>query len=211
MHQPQPVALRDAPGEYRKLVTALAARAARIGSKDAEGAAQEALTRSLAVPASRAAILYYFRDRPPTELDPPDWPLEQLFAWLYGVLRFVVREESGRVSSRREVLAIDERALDVRDPSPDQLDLLVDDELQTIVRDCLAELSDEYRRVLLLRASGLKYTEIAARLSVSENTVATWVRRGTKAVAQLVRERMDEQTGYHDRLRPSGMTKVPHA
>ena len=211
MQQPQPVALRDASGEYRKLVTALAARAARIGSRDAEGAAQEALTRSLAVPASRAAILYYFRDRAPTGLDPPDWPLEQLFAWLYGVLRFVVREESARVSSRREVLAIDERALDVRDPSPDQLDLLVDDELQTIVRDCLAGLNDEYRGVLLLRANGLKYTEIATRLGVNENTVATWVRRGTRAVAQRVRERMDDQAAHGDRSEPSGMTKVPHA
>jgi len=164
-----------------------------MGSRDAESAAQEALKRSLAAPVSRAAIEYYFREHPPVGLGPPDWPLEQLFGWLHGVLRFVVREESARVSHRREVLAIDADTLDVRDPSPDQLDLLIDDERQTIVRECLSTLGAEYRRVLTLRAKGLKYAEIASSLGVSENTVATWVRRGTIAVARQVRERMDRR------------------
>jgi RNA polymerase sigma factor (sigma-70 family) len=193
VHIPQPVAVRGASSDYLKLVATLASRAVRMGSRDAEGAAQEALKRSLALPASRAAIEYYVHEHPPTGLGIPDWPLEQLFAWLHGVLRFVVREESARVSYRREVLAIDADALDVRDPSPDQLDLLIDDERQTIVRECLSTLGDEYRRVLTLRAQGLKYTEIASRLGVNENTVATWVRRGTRAVAEQVRERMDHQ------------------
>jgi RNA polymerase sigma factor (sigma-70 family) len=190
---PQPVAVRDASGEYRKLVGALVSRAARMGSRDAEGAAQEALKRSLAVPAPRAAIVYYFHDHPPTGLGPPDWPLEQLFAWLHGVLRYVVREESARVSSRREVLALDERAMEVRDPAPDQLDLIIDDEAQRMVRDCLSTLDEDYRRVLLLRASGVKYSEIATRMRVNENTVATWVRRATRAVTEQVRERMDQR------------------
>jgi DNA-directed RNA polymerase specialized sigma24 family protein len=41
-----------------------------------------------------------------------------------------------------------------------------------------------------MRAEGLKYEQIATRLGVSGNTVATWVRRGTQAVARLVEERM---------------------
>jgi RNA polymerase sigma factor (sigma-70 family) len=181
------VAVRDATNEYRKLVTALASRA---------------LKRSLANPASRAAIDYYFHDHPPAGLGAPDWPLGQLFAWLHGVLRFVVREESGRVSSRREVLPLDAHALDVRDPSPDQLDLLIDDEQRMIVRECLSTLGEDYRRVLTMRAEGVKYTEIALRLGVSENTVATWVRRGMSTVAQQVRERMD--------LRPRAGTIAEH-
>lgn len=194
MRVSQPVvAVRDASSEYRKLVSALASRATRMGSRDAEAASQEALRRSLANPASRAAIDYYFQEHPPAGPGAPDWPLEQLFAWLHGVLRFVVREESARMSSRREVLVLDADALDVRDPSPDQLDLLIDDEQQTIVRECLSSLGEDYRRVLTLRAKGVKYTEIASRLGVSENTVATWVRRGTSAVAQHVRERMDQR------------------
>ena len=125
------------------------------------------------------------------------------------MLRFVVREESARVSSRREVLALDADALEVRDPSPDQLDLLIDDEQQTIVRECLSALGEDYRRVLTLRAKGLKYTEIASRLGVSENTVATWVRRGTSVVARQVRERMDHRPRARNGPRASEMTKVP--
>jgi RNA polymerase sigma factor (sigma-70 family) len=197
VHSLQPVAVRDVTSEYRKLVTALASRGARMGSRDAEGAAQEALKRSLANPASRAAVEYYFHEHSPAGLQPPGWPLEQLLAWLHGVLRFVVREESARMSSRREVMAIDDDALDVCDPSPDQLDLLIDSQLQTIVRECLSALGEDYRRVLTLRATGLKYAEIAARLGVSENTVATWVRRATRAVARQVRARMDHVPCAH--------------
>ena len=177
-----------------------------MGSRDAEGAAQEALKRSLANPVSRAAVEYYFHERPPAGFAAPDWPLEQLFAWLYGVLRFVVREESVRMSSRRELPAIDGDAPDVRDPSPDPLALLIDDELQTIVRECLSALGEDYRTVLTLRAEGLKYSEIAARLGVSENTVATWVRRGTRAVAQHVRERLHDCATADD-PRASGLNR----
>src|SRR5258707_10771045 len=70
------VAVRDASNEYRKLVAALASRAIRMGSRDAEGAAQEALKRSLANPISRAAVDYYFQEHSPAGLGAPDWPLE---------------------------------------------------------------------------------------------------------------------------------------
>jgi DNA-directed RNA polymerase specialized sigma24 family protein len=200
VRHPQPVARRDATTDYRKLIAALAARAARMGSRDAEGAAQEALKRSLANSTSRAAIDYYFQERPPAGLDAPAWPLEQLFAWLHGVLRFVVQEERARVGYHREMPVIGADAIDVRDPSPDQLEVLIDDQLQTIVRESLSSLSEEYRTVLTLRMRGLKYADIAARLGVNENTVATWVRRGTQAAVQQVRDRMD----YRPRLAAVG-------
>src|SRR5689334_1381276 len=98
---PQSVAVRDATSEYHKLVAGLAARAARLGSRDAEGAAQEALKRSLANAVSRTAVEYYFHERPPAPVGVPAWPLEQLLAWLHGVLRFVVSEERARVSYSR--------------------------------------------------------------------------------------------------------------
>jgi RNA polymerase sigma factor (sigma-70 family) len=187
------VVVRDATGKYRKLMAILASRAVRMGSRDAEGAAQEALKRSFENPLSREALEYYLHENPPDDdADPPVWPFAQLLAWLHGVLRRVVLEEHARASYRREVLAIDVDARDVRDPSPDQLEALIDEQLQTIVRECLSTLSDDYRRVLTLRAEGLKYSEIAVRLGVNENTVATWVSRGTKAVAHQVRERMHD-------------------
>jgi RNA polymerase sigma factor (sigma-70 family) len=187
---PLHVGERDASSVYRKLVRALAAQAKRMGSRDAEGAAHEALKRSLSTPGARAAIDYYFHEHPAADLSAPEWSLEQLFAWLYGVLRFVVREESARVSARREILTDDATAMKFADSSADQLQCLLDAEMKTIVRQCLGTLDDNYRDVLVLRARGLKYTEIATRLGVNENTVATWVRRATTAVAQLVRARM---------------------
>jgi RNA polymerase sigma factor (sigma-70 family) len=194
VHTVQPVvAVRDAPSEYRKLVAVLVSRAWRLGSRDAEAAAQESLRRSLAHPLSRAAVEYYFRERPPAGVDAPEWSLEQLLAWLHGVLRFVVREESGRVSHRREIQAADGETPDVRDPSPDILDQLIEEEQRTLVRECVSTLASDYRRVLTMRAHGLKYSEIAVRLGVNENTVATWVRRATRTVAEQVRDRMRRQ------------------
>jgi RNA polymerase sigma factor (sigma-70 family) len=188
---PLHVAERDASSVYHKLVTALAAQARRMGSKDAEGAAHEALKRSLATPAPRAAIDYYFDEHPASNLSDPEWSLERLFAWLYGVLRFVVREEYARVSARREIPGKSATAMNAADSSADQLHRLLDDEMKTIVRECLGTLDHNYRDVLVLRAKGLKYVEIATRLGVNENTVATWVRRATRTMAQLMRRRMN--------------------
>ena len=50
-------------------------------------------------------------------------------------------------------------------------------------------LDREYRTVLRMRVGGMKYNEIAMRLGVNENTVATWISRGVKDLAQFVRKR----------------------
>jgi RNA polymerase sigma factor (sigma-70 family) len=84
--------------------------------------------------------------------------------------------------------------LDPPDPAPDQLDALIQRELQQIVIDCLPALDADYRRVLKMRASGLKYGDIAERLGVSENTVATWVSRGIRTLGQCVRRRMQPRS-----------------
>ena len=196
--QPPTSADRSCATEYRRLVAALASKAARLGSADPESAAQEALRRSLAHPVSRTAIDYYFHDDPALRHAPPAWQLQQLLAWLYGVLRFVVREERSRASARRELYS-DIANTDYPDPTPDQLDVLIDHELRDIVRECLTSLKADQRRVLLLRAQGLKYEQIAVRLGVSGNTVATWVRRGTRAVTRLVDERMRTGRPLYDR------------
>jgi RNA polymerase sigma factor (sigma-70 family) len=191
VHPLQSVATHDTTRAYRKLVGILAARAARMGSSDAEAAAQEALKRSLANAKSREAIDYFFRSDPPAGTPAPAWALDQLLAWLHGVLRFVVREERARMRFRRETSAgVIDPSL-ARDESPDPLTQLIDRQEHAIVRECLAELGEDYRTVLMLRISGLKYTDIASRLGVSENTVATWVRRGILAATQRIRARID--------------------
>jgi RNA polymerase sigma factor (sigma-70 family) len=188
---------RDASSDYRRLSAALASRARWLGSRDPESAAQETLTRSLGYPGSQAAIEYYFAEQLAPGVAEPAWPLDQLLAWLHGVLNFVVREEHNRASSRREILLSGSEAarpewsapLDPADPAPDQLHALIQKEMQQIVLECLPALDPDYRAVLKMRAEGLKYEEIATRLGTNENTVATWVSRGIKSLGQCVRRR----------------------
>jgi RNA polymerase sigma factor (sigma-70 family) len=178
--------------DYRRLTSALTSRAARLGSRDPESAAQEALRRSLENRKSQPAVAYYFSDESP-EGPAPEWPLDQLLAWLHGVLKYVVREEQSRVGFRREVAAhsISEPA----DASSDTLDEMIQRETRAIVDDCFATLDRDYREVLTLRMDGLKYSDIARRMGVNENTVATWVSRGIRELGRRIRQRMD---GRHE-------------
>ena len=196
--EPSPVSPRtDATRDYGRLLAALASRARRLGSRDPESAAQEALKRSFENAASQPAVAYYFGQDLPAGATPPEWPLDQLFAWLHGALRYVVLEEHHRASSWREVPAgwsgsetsgkTDHR--DPADPAPGQIDVLIQKEIEEIVADCLPMLDSEYRTVLRMRAEGLKYGEIARRLGTNENTVATWVSRATRELARRVRMR----------------------
>jgi RNA polymerase sigma factor (sigma-70 family) len=178
---------RDVFFDYRRLLNTLGSRARRMGSRDPESAAQETLKRSFENSFSQAAIEYYFGDELPFDTSPPEWPLERLMAWLHGVLHYVVLEEHNRASSRHESAGGAE--YDLRDPAPDQLDALIRKELQQIVVECMPALDADYQRVLKMRANGLKYGDIATRLGVSENTVATWVSRGIRTLAQCVRRR----------------------
>jgi len=168
---------------------ALAARAARIGAHDPESAAQEAIKRSLLNPLSRPAVEYYFRDQSSAGEQPaPEWSLLQLLGWLHGVLRFVVLEERAR--SRREILTGEDEMPDVVDPADDPLQRAIDAELREIVDEALSTLSVDVRAAVRLRLDGTKYGEIARRLGVNENTVATWLRRGSLELVERTKRRM---------------------
>lgn len=172
-------------------MSALASRAMRLGSRDPESAAQEAVQRSLANVGARPALEYYFHEGPPADRAVPAWTLLQLLGWLHGVLRFVVWEERARASAHREVPALAEELLEMADPAANQLDQVITTQLRALVQSCLSTLGDDYRATLLLRLNGATYAEIAARLGTNEKTVATWVRRGTLELVRLVRRRMD--------------------
>jgi RNA polymerase sigma factor (sigma-70 family) len=178
---------RDPASEYRRFASALASRATRLGSRDPESAAQEALRRSLENPKSQSAVAYYFGEESPAG-PAPEWPLDQLLAWLHGVLQHVVREEQSRAGFLREVSVIS--LADAADASPHTVDGMIQRETRAIVADCFATLDRDHREVLEMRMDGLKYGEIARRLGVNENTVATWVSRGTRELGRRIRKRM---------------------
>jgi RNA polymerase sigma factor (sigma-70 family) len=179
---------RDPVSDYRRLASALASRATRLGSRDPESAAQEALRRSLENQKSQPAVAYYFGEEPPV-CATPEWPLDQLLAWLHGVLQYVVREEQSRAGFRREVSAIS--ISEPPDSSADALEGMIQRETRAMVADCFATLDRDYRSVLTLRMDGLKYGEIARQMGVNENTVATWMSRGIGELGRRIRKRMD--------------------
>ena len=168
----------------------LAARALRLGPRDPESAAQEAVQRSLAHVAARPALVCFNEG---LSLDPviPAWNLLQLLGWLHGVLRFVVWEEHARASTRREYPGSRRDVFDLADPAPSQLDEAIATQLSDMVQSCLSTLDEDYRATLRLRLNGASYAEIAARLGVNEKTVATSIRRGTLELVRQVRRRMD--------------------
>jgi RNA polymerase sigma factor (sigma-70 family) len=172
----------------RRLLAVLAARARNLGSRDAESAVQETLKRSLQNPAARAAIDFYFGEDHADDAVAPEWPLDQLFAWLHGVLKYVVLDESSRASRWREIPMPDGgRPIEPVDPAPDPLAQLMDREIRGIVAEAIPKLGRDYRTVLKMRANGMKYSDISDRLGVSENTVATWVSRGIRELGQQIR------------------------
>ena len=131
----------DAFGEYRRLVSVLASRAARLGSRDPEAAAQETLRRSLENPKSTEAVAYYLGENL-QQAPAPEWPLDQLLAWLHGVLLYVVREEQARLGFRREAAGI--ARSEPADSSPGVLEAMVEKETRTVVSDCFAALEPNY-------------------------------------------------------------------
>jgi len=185
--QAEPPIERDPVSDYRRLACALATRAARLGSRDPEAASQEALRRALENPKSRPAVEYYLGEELAAEAA-PEWPLQQLLAWLHGVLLNVVREEQARAGFRREVASTP--SSEPADAAPNMLEELVARETRAIVSDCFAKMDGDYRKVLELRMDGLKYGEIAQRLGVNENTVATRVSRGVRELGRRIRARI---------------------
>lgn len=182
---------RETVPDYGRLLATLTSRSRRLGSPDPESAAQETLKRSLENASSQPAVEYYFSQDPPARLPAPHWTLNQLLAWLHAVLQNVVREEHSRAGYRREVPMSENGVAQFADPAPQPIESLIQAELDQIVRECFPRLDGEYRRVLKMRVDGLKYAEIAGRLGVSENTVATWVSRGIRDLARCVRKRAE--------------------
>jgi len=183
-------------GDYRRLLAVLASRAHRLGSRDPEAAAQEALTRSWENSKSQAALEFYFREDVAADVFPPPWNLDQLLAWLHTVLRYVVSEERSRVAYRTEVSldggsdAWDRRSIpEPWDTGADQLHQLLQRELESILGECFPKLDSEYQAVLRLRGAGMKYDEIASRLGQRENTIATWLSRAVRELAGCVKRR----------------------
>jgi RNA polymerase sigma-70 factor (ECF subfamily) len=76
------------------------------------------------------------------------------------------------------------------DSKPSPFERVAEAESATAVRSALARLPDGARRTLeLFHLEGKTYPEIATILDVPLGTVATWISRGRKAIAETLVQR----------------------
>jgi RNA polymerase sigma factor (sigma-70 family) len=159
----------------------LAVKAQHLGSPDCESAAQEAVLRALENPLAERAFRFYYAASGTALQLMPEWSVGRLEAWLFVTVRFVVSEQ------RRKMAAPGNGALDPAAPGPDALDSLLASERKDKFNRCLACLKPNERRALLLYHDGRKYSDIAREMGTSENSVASWIKRGRERLLQCVR------------------------
>ena len=170
-------------GPLRPLVRAVVAAVLRepLSHPDVEDATQETLRRAVE---SRSG---------------PTGPKGPVRPWLLGIARHVAldalrarrrdrarRDDGGDAAPESATGALIER---LADPGVAADDALAAAQREAQVARALGRLPEGPRRALeLFHAEGLGYAVIAARLGVPLGTVATWVTRGRRAVAELVAE-----------------------
>jgi RNA polymerase sigma-70 factor (ECF subfamily) len=120
--------------------------------------------------------------------------------WLLGIARHVAldtirgrRRDRGRFDDGQAQAAPESTpALLVErlaDPASDVCESMLEQERRTRVLAAIARLPDGPRAALeLFHGEGLAYAAIAERLSVPLGTVATWVTRGRRAIAEALAE-----------------------
>jgi RNA polymerase sigma-70 factor (ECF subfamily) len=80
----------------------------------------------------------------------------------------------------------------VADPTPGPEERASTTERAVLMEAALARLPAEQKQALMLfHLEGLKYQAIAARLGVPMGTVATWIARGRKAIAEALGEHQE--------------------
>ena len=102
-------------------------------------------------------------------------------AWLVSVAHNLLRD-GGRTRRRRERLLESTPIEAWRGSPPAQPDeATARNEERSSVREMLDRLPERQRRILLLRASGMKYREIAAALRITTDSVGTTLARALDA------------------------------
>ncbi len=106
--------------------------------------------------------------------------LREVRAFLFTAARNLTLDQFRRQRNFRDQIVPQNVAPDVVDDVPDAALQLTHQEELEILAEALRGLPDRCRHVMLLRyLKGLSYKEIAARLSVSTETVKTQIARGT--------------------------------
>lgn len=131
---------------------------------------------------AQEAFVRLYRRRPPPEN--PE-------AWVFTVSMNLVRNLQSR-RSRRHRLLTPERSIGVlADPPAPPSAAAEGREDAAQVRRALARLSDREQRLLLLRAEGYSYLELARVLALNESSVGTMLKRAKEAFIASYAETTD--------------------
>lgn len=177
---PQTLSLEEQAGALRPVVRAVVACVLRErpDSADVEDCASEALRRALESPSQARGPM-----RP----------------WVLGIARHVAldllrarqkhRARTVELPAESSTTAVVDRLADPTAGADEQIELA---ERAARVRRVMQTLPEGPRRALeLFHLEGIPYQEIAKRLGVPLGTVATWVTRGRKAMAEALEDEMD--------------------
>lgn len=102
-------------------------------------------------------------------------------AWLAAVAMNLFRNDRTTASRRRRLLTLARGADAHADPAPEPDASIESQESRVAVRAALDRLPERERRLLLLRAEGYGYREIAEIVGVGETSVGTYVARAKEA------------------------------
>ncbi len=125
----------------------------------------------------------------------------ELRAWVVGIARHVALDVL-RARARSVRRATPDGPTDsspspveaVPDPAPSPLDRVVSAEQAAIVARALQTLPERSREALVLfHVEGLSYAEIAVRLGVPLGTVATWILRARRALADVLAQERERR------------------
>lgn len=111
-------------------------------------------------------------------------------AWLISVAMNLFRNERSSVSRRHRLLGGERGARVQADPAISPLEAVESEEARLRVRQVVDALPERDRRLLLLRAEGYSYREIASALALNEASVGTLLARAQRAFRESYAERV---------------------
>lgn len=111
-------------------------------------------------------------------------------AWLISVAMNLFRNERSSVTRRRRLLSVERGARVLADPAASPLEAAESEEARLRVRQVVDRLPERDQRMLLLRAEGYSYREIAAALGLNEASVGTLLARAQRAFRESYEERV---------------------
>jgi RNA polymerase sigma-70 factor (ECF subfamily) len=112
---------------------------------------------------------------------PPDLPS----AWLISVALNLFRNERASVDRRRRLLNAARSEGAHSDPAASPEEAAMAESERRRVRLALDRLPERERQMLLLKAEGFRYREIAAALNIKEASIGTLLARATQAFREL--------------------------